>query len=157
MYFKREQVVDLETYGLTFANGNSDIQFKFHHVACAVRNTTDSIDFYTKFFGFKLVSGPFEVPSQKVKVTFLDMGGGTLFELVEGTSVDSPIKSILDTPGGGIYHVCYQVPKLDEAVNFLRSKGCFLITRVEQFDNKDFRYVFMLTPEKQLFELCELK
>ena len=45
--------------------------FTFHHVGVAVPDLESAAAFYKDAFGFRLVSGPFEDPIQKVKVCFL--------------------------------------------------------------------------------------
>jgi len=135
----------------------SGIQLRVHHIGCAVRSISKSLKQYQDIMGFRLVSGPYEVISQKVKVCFLDMGSGVLLELVEGIAKGASVEKVLDRPGAGVYHICYKVDNLDEAMKILCKNGFFKVTRIEQKDNKEFRYAFMLTPDRQLFELCELK
>src|ERR1035438_6142512 len=98
-------------------------RFTFHHVGVAVRNIQQAIASYESLFGYKLVSGPFDDPIQNVSVCFLSRGGGdTTIELVAPLGPNSPIDRTLKK-GGGTYHVCYQVPDMNAAIQHLTARG----------------------------------
>ena len=128
---------------------------KFHHVGCAVRDIEKAVGFYSGTLGCRRLTEPVSVPSQKVKVCFLELGPGALLELVEGVEDGSPIDQLVDKTGGGPYHLCFQVPDLDAAIKALRRKRCFPLTRFEQHVEGLSRFAFLLTPDRHLFELCE--
>ncbi|MCX8130478.1 MAG: VOC family protein [Clostridia bacterium] len=133
---------------------NTEIKFKIHHVGCAVKNISEALKYYVGILGFKVVEDAFEVPSQKVKVCFIDVGNGTLIELVEGISEDSPVKKILEQPGGGVYHACYEVEDLEKAVSYLCNNK-FLKYRRSEIRNERYRALYMVTPDDQLLELIQ--
>jgi len=88
-------------------------------------------------------------------VCFVKAGPGVMIELVEGVGDESPVKELLKRPGAGTYHICYQVDDLDHALRELRSNKCFLFKQFEVETSGPKRFAFLLTPDRQLFELCE--
>jgi methylmalonyl-CoA/ethylmalonyl-CoA epimerase len=75
-----------------------------------------------------MISGPFDDPIQKVSVCFLSRGkGDTVIELVAPFGINSPIDGTLKK-GGGTYHVCYQVPDINAAIDHLTGQGSLLVS-----------------------------
>jgi methylmalonyl-CoA/ethylmalonyl-CoA epimerase len=103
-------------------------QFAFHHIGIAVQDLQGSIPIYKKLFDYNLISGPFDDPIQNVSVCFLSRGeGDPALELVAPLGANSPIDRILKK-GGSTYHICYQVPDIDTAINHLREQGALLLS-----------------------------
>jgi methylmalonyl-CoA/ethylmalonyl-CoA epimerase len=103
-------------------------RFTFHHVGVAVRNIQQAVANYQSLFDYKLISGPFDDPIQNVSVCFLSRGeGDTTIELVAPLGPNSPIDRILKK-GGGTYHVCYQVPDMNAAIQHLTERGSLLLS-----------------------------
>lgn len=127
----------------------------FHHVGCAVRDIEKAVEFYCGTLGFKRITPPVPVPTQKVNVCFIELGPGNLLELVQGVEAGSPVEPLIEKTGGGPYHLCFEVPDLDGAIKALRKKRCFPLTRFEQHVQGLSRFAFLLTPDRHLFELCE--
>ena len=128
---------------------------RFHHVGVAVRDIDEALQTYTGVFGFERVSDPIEVEHEHVRVCFVRAGSGVLIELVEGVDDESPVRQLLQRTGAGTYHICYQVDDLDRAVRELRAHRCFPFKRFEVAGQHPGRFAFLLTPDRQLFELCE--
>ncbi len=131
------------------------VPMTFHHVGVAVKSIAKALDYYLGVFGFRQVSEPIEVPSENVWVCFVEADPGVLIELVEGIGEESPVKNIVSQFGAGPYHLCYQVPDLDLALRRLRARRCRPIRRFELSVHGLRRFAFLLTPDRQLFELCE--
>ena len=103
-------------------------KFTFHHIGVAVRDLPTAIPIFKNLFEYKLISGPFDDPIQNVSVCFLSRGeGDTVIELVAPLGPNSPIDLTLKK-GGGTYHVCYQVPNINAAINHLTELGSFLLS-----------------------------
>jgi methylmalonyl-CoA/ethylmalonyl-CoA epimerase len=103
-------------------------EFAFHHVGVAVRDLSKAIPIYRSLFDYELISGPFDDPIQNVSVCFLSRGeGDTVLELVAPLGANSPIDRTLKK-GGGTYHVCYQVPDINAAIEHLTGQGSFLLS-----------------------------
>jgi methylmalonyl-CoA/ethylmalonyl-CoA epimerase len=99
----------------------------------------------------------YEDPLQKVKVAFLAARpGDTPIELVEPAADDSPVMRFLREKGGGLHHVCYEVPNLEEQMAEMKSRGSSIARRPRPavaFNGR--RIAWMLTAEKLLVELLE--
>jgi methylmalonyl-CoA/ethylmalonyl-CoA epimerase len=126
-----------------------------HHIGCAVKSIPAAVDYYTRVMGFKQTTESIEVPSQRVRVCFIEIGPNVFLELVEAAGQGSPVERVLADTGGGPYHLCYRVDDLDAAIERLRAQGFFRLKRFELAAHGMKRFAFMLTPDRQLFELCE--
>jgi methylmalonyl-CoA/ethylmalonyl-CoA epimerase len=131
--------------------------FAFHHLGVAVENFEQAVAFYTQTLGFDVLSGPFDDPIQKVKLCFLGSAANSasLVEIICPLLLDSPVNGYL-SKGIGAYHVCYEVPSLEEALVELRNKGCLVIREpvpAVAFAGRMIAWCF--TPTRQLIELLE--
>jgi len=127
---------------------------RFHHVGVAVKSIDAALDYYLGAFGFRKVSEPVDVTPEHVRVCFIEVDPGVRIELVEGVGESSPVASLLERTGAGTYHICYQVDDLDVAIRHLRANRCLPFKRFEMPEHG--RFAFLLTPDRQLFELCEV-
>lgn len=127
----------------------------FHHVGVAVRSIDQALATYVGLFGFAQIGEPVEVPPEKVRVCFVRAAPGLMIELVEGLGDDSPVHALVEQRGGGAYHLCYLVDDLDQALRALKRRKCFPFRRFEVDAPGLRRFAFLLTPDRELFELCE--
>ena len=130
------------------------VPLKFHHIGVAVPDLESALRCYVDVFGFERVTDPVEVPPQGVRVCFVRAQPGVMIELVEGAGEDSPVRS-LTARGARPYHICYEVEDLDEALRQLRARGCRPCRRFELRTHGLARFAFVLSPDRQLFEICE--
>ena len=79
---------------------------KLDHIGIAAKDSTAVAEIY-KEMGLE-IEGIEEVPSQKVKVTFIPVGD-TRLELLEPTSADSTVAKFIETRGEGVHHIAFQV------------------------------------------------
>jgi methylmalonyl-CoA/ethylmalonyl-CoA epimerase len=98
---------------------------KLNHVAVAVNEITEALDFWEKALGIKLDHVE-DVPSQNVKVAFLPVGESEI-ELVQPTSEDTGTAKFLQKRGAGFHHLCFEVDNIDEMLADLKSKNIRLI------------------------------
>jgi methylmalonyl-CoA/ethylmalonyl-CoA epimerase len=130
---------------------------RFHHVGYAVKDIRAYVEeFLTPLFAPVKVTEPVTDPIQQVRVCFAHMQGGTVIELVEPLGEKSPVSGILAGGRGGLYHLCYEVDDLDDAMKRMRGKGCLPLGKpvpAVAFDGR--RIVFLMTPERDLIELLE--
>jgi len=92
------------------------------HIGIAVVNLDEAIGFYEKALGFKCESIE-EVPTQKVKVAFFDVGGVHI-ELLEPTDPSSPIAKFLEkNPKGGIHHIAYKTNDVAAQLSVAKEAG----------------------------------
>ena len=133
------------------------VSLKFSHLGVAVSDIGQALAGYQAIFGYKVRSGPFDDPIQKVSVCFLATGepSDIAIELVAPTGEDSPIKKFL-TNGIGAYHLCYEVDDIREALQHVRSQGCLVISEpVPAVAFAGRRIAWFYTPTRQLVELVE--
>jgi methylmalonyl-CoA/ethylmalonyl-CoA epimerase len=132
--------------------------FSFHHVGVAVRDLQAAAQVLKNLFNYEVSSGPFDDPIQKVSVCFLSRGqGDTALELVAPLGPDSPIDRTLQK-GGGAYHVCYQVPDIRAAIDYLTGEGAFLLSGPVPAVAFEMREIaWLMTGAKLLVELVQVQ
>lgn len=128
---------------------------KLSHIGIAVADITKALASYQEIFGYKIRSGPFDDPLQKVSVCFLETGKSSdvTIELVAPTGEDSPVNRIL-TKAIGAYHLCYEVDDISAALRHFRFHGCIVVSEpvpAVAFAGRPIAWVY--TPTRQLTEL----
>lgn len=94
---------------------------RLNHIGVATPSLETSIVYYRDVMGAVKIHEPFDMPSNGVKVCFVDTPGengtnGTQIELIEPLGADSPIHGFLaKNPAGGQHHMCYEVPDIHAA------------------------------------------
>jgi methylmalonyl-CoA/ethylmalonyl-CoA epimerase len=132
--------------------------FKLLHVGVAVPSLDPTTELLSNLFGYRLVSGPFDDPIQKVAVNFLATSGNDAveIELIAPTSDDSPVTAMLAKKSGGAYHLCFETNDLDAALIRAGNMGCrVLAAPVPAVAFGGRRIAWIVTPSRQLFELVE--
>lgn len=135
-----------------------DLGFKLLHVGVAVPALEPTTASLADLFGYKVVSGPFDDPIQKVKVNFLAKSDADVaeIELIAPLSEDSPIKSMLAKSGGGAYHLCFETSDIDGALEHAKKNGCVVVSSpVPAVAFQGRRIAWIYTRARQLFELVE--
>jgi len=135
-----------------------ELEFKLLHVGVAVPEIVRATNILESIFGYRVISGPFDDPIQKVTVNFLTQSkeDATEIELIAPLTADSPIRSMLNKNGGGAYHLCFETNDLDQALMHVKSKGCIVVSApapATAFNGR--RIAWFYTATKQLFELVE--
>jgi methylmalonyl-CoA/ethylmalonyl-CoA epimerase len=96
---------------------------QLNHVGVATPSIDKSIAYYRDVMGASVIGDPFDMPSQGVKVCFVDAPNFQV-ELIEPLGESSPIHGFLaKNPAGGQHHMCYEVPDILEAKAWFESKG----------------------------------
>lgn len=135
-----------------------DLGFKLRHVGVAVPKLGPTTDALEALFGYKVVSGPFDDPIQKVSVNFLAKSENDVaeIELIAPLSEDSPITSMLAKGGGSAYHLCFETTDIEQAVAHAKENGCIIVSPpvpAVAFNGR--RIAWIYTRSRQLFELVE--
>lgn len=94
--------------------------FRFHHIGYAVKDIAATAAHYLEA-GWQATK-TVEDPLQNVRISFLTKPDMPLIELVEPVDDNSPVVQTLQKSGVTPYHVCYEVPDMEEAVRQLRRK-----------------------------------
>lgn len=132
--------------------------FRLRHVGVAVPALDPATNVLQSLFGYRVTSGPFDDPIQKVTVKFLTHGetDSAEIELIAPLTEDSPIRSLLSKSGGGAYHLCFETDDLDAALEFTKEQGCIVVSAPQPavaFSGR--RIAWIYTATRQLFELVE--
>ncbi|OYW44866.1 MAG: methylmalonyl-CoA epimerase [Sphingomonadales bacterium 32-68-7] len=90
---------------------------RLNHVGVATPDLDAAIAFWRETMGATVVTAPFDMPEQGVRVCFVDTPQhGTQIELLSPLSDESPIAAFLvRNPQGGQHHLAFEVPDIDEA------------------------------------------
>ena len=94
---------------------------RLNHIGIATPSIAASVLHYRDVMGATTIHEPFDLPSQGVKVCFVDTPtesgmNGTQIELIEPLPGNTSIQSFLErNPQGGQHHMCYEVPDIHAA------------------------------------------
>lgn len=116
-------------------------EYELDHIGIAVENLDKGFEFY-QALGFTELEVE-EVASQKVKVGFVPLANHANIELLEPTSIDSPVHKFLQKRGPGIHHICLRVKGIDEILVQLKAKGVRLIDEVAKPGAHNCRVAFI--------------
>jgi methylmalonyl-CoA/ethylmalonyl-CoA epimerase len=96
------------------------MKMQFHHVGMACRRIAAELP-ELAVIGY-VPEGPLITdPIQQVRIQFVT-GGGPRIELIEPAGPQSPLDGVLKR-GSKFYHLAYEVERLDEAVEHLKSSN----------------------------------
>jgi methylmalonyl-CoA/ethylmalonyl-CoA epimerase len=135
-----------------------ELGFKLRHVGVAVPSLGPATETLSALFGYRVVSGPFDDPIQKVSVNFLTQSDGDAaeIELIAPLTDDSPIKSVLAKGGGSAYHLCFETSDIEQALVHATNNGCIIVSPAVPavaFNGRKIAWIY--TRSRQLFELVE--
>lgn len=127
------------------------------HIAIAVKNLDESINYYENVLGLKCYRIE-EVKEQKVKTAFFKVGDIKL-ELLESTEKDGPIDKFIEKRGEGLHHIAFAVKNIKQALKEAEMGGIELINKEPVSGAENFQVAF-LHPKSTfgvLTEFCEHK
>jgi len=135
-----------------------ELGFKLRHVGVAVPSLGAATDALATLFGYRVISGPFDDPIQKVSVSFLTQSDSDIaeIELIAPLSADSPITSMLSKSSGGAYHLCFETSDIEQALIHATNNGCVIVSPAVPavaFNGRKIAWIY--TRSRQLFELVE--
>ena len=94
---------------------------RLNHVAIAVQDLAAAAARYRDMLG-ATVSAPRSLPEHGVRVVFVELPN-TKVELLEPLDGSSPIAAFVARTGGGMHHMCYEVPDILAARDRLVAAG----------------------------------
>ncbi|MFN2603774.1 MAG: methylmalonyl-CoA epimerase [Gemmatimonadaceae bacterium] len=112
---------------------------KISHVGLAVRSIAEALPLYREIFGLE---EEILAATDGARIAGVD-AGGTLVELLEAESEDSPIAKFIAKRGPGIHHICFAVTDLDATLERCRKKGVRLIDDVPRAGAEGKRIAFL--------------
>jgi methylmalonyl-CoA/ethylmalonyl-CoA epimerase len=124
------------------------------HIGIAVRDIKASSEFYKGCLNLD-VSEPVDVPGQKVRVAFMEIGK-TKLELIQPLGLDSPVEKFIQKKGEGLHHISFLVDDIEKALAELKDKKVRLVDQTPRVGATGKRIAF-LHPESSSGVLIELK
>jgi methylmalonyl-CoA/ethylmalonyl-CoA epimerase len=91
---------------------------KFHHIGIVTQELEAAVAFYESI-GYAVIQ-TVEDPLQMVRAAFLSRDGDPLLEILVPTSKESPAFGWLKRVVAGPFHICYETPDIELAVEQLR-------------------------------------
>jgi len=99
---------------------------RLNHVAIVVPDLAAAAAKYRALLGAN-VHQPQELPEHGVTVVFVELENSKI-ELMTPLGPNSPVAKFLErNPGGGMHHVCFEVPDLASAVRTLLEGGARML------------------------------
>lgn len=128
---------------------------KLDHIGIAVKNLDETLAFYSDVLGLEC-QGTEVVEEQKVKVAFLPIGD-TELELLESTTDDGPIAKHIERSGEGVQHLAFKVESIEEAIEYMISKGMKMIDEKPRYGAGGAKIAFVhpKSSHRVLVELSE--
>jgi methylmalonyl-CoA/ethylmalonyl-CoA epimerase len=128
---------------------------KINHIGIAVQSLEATIPFYRDNLGMAF-AGIEDVTEQKVRVAMLQVGESKI-ELLEPTSVDSPVAKFIEKNGAGIHHIAYEVTDIEAAIAKLLADGARMIDEQPRSGAHNTRIAFIHPKSSNgvLTELCQ--
>lgn len=133
---------------------------RMNHLGYAVPDMGTAIAHYRDVMGASVITEPFDMPEQGVKVCFVHTPGeagteGTQVELLSPLDDNSPVTGFLaKNPLGGQHHVCFEVPDIAAARAYFEGIGKRILgpTRIGAHGTP----IFFVHPKDMLGMLTEI-
>ena len=133
---------------------------RLNHIGVATPSIADSIVHYRETMGATVITEPFDLPEQGVKVCFVNTPthsgmDGTQIELIEPYDESSPIAGFLaKNPLGGQHHVCFEVEDIAAAREWFEGLGKRILgpTRIGAHGTP----IFFVHPKDMMGQLTEI-
>lgn len=96
---------------------------RLNHIGVAVPSIEEAAQTYRTLYGANEITAPFDMPSQSVRVCFVNLPNSQI-ELIEPLGENSPISKFLEqNPRGGQHHICFEVADIWKAKAEMESRG----------------------------------
>jgi len=129
---------------------------QLNHVAIVVPDLDAASTLYRDQFGAE-VSAKVELPEHGVTTVFVSLPN-TKIELLAPLGKQSPISRFLEkNPGGGIHHLCYEVPDVEVAASKLEQQGMRILGDGRPSIGAHGKPVIFIHPKDAMGSLIELE
>lgn len=128
---------------------------KLEHIGIAVKDLGQANALFEKLLGkahYKIE----EVASEGVRTSFFNVNGVKI-ELLEASTVTSPIAKFIDKRGEGIHHLAFEVNDIKQSIAHYQQQG-FELINPEAKKGADNKLICFLHPKSTggvLIELCQ--
>ncbi len=129
---------------------------RLHHIAYVCENVERKAEGFCRLLGYKIESSPVVDENQGVRILFLVHKDGSHLELLEPYGTKSPVRKFLEK-GGGLYHLCFEVDDLEEALRQITSNNqAYIVKQPTVAPAIEARRVaFVVTAGNDLIEFVE--
>jgi methylmalonyl-CoA epimerase len=127
---------------------------RVEHIAIAVDSIKESLGLMRDTFGLEL---EYEEQIGQTRLAMLPVGE-TYIELLEGQGPESGVTKWIDQKGTGLFHICFEVENIEEAIAELKAKNVKLQSETWKIGHGGSKIVF-LDPSSTgncVIELAEL-
>lgn len=98
------------------------MKMAFHHIGIACRDIQGFKEILKKMFPRSQESDIVYDPEQDASVCMVALGNGLNLELIQGKTVENLVNK-----GITYYHLCFSVDNIDEAIEYMSSRGCMTV------------------------------
>ncbi len=126
------------------------------HIGIAVKNLEVTKKMYERILQKSACHEEF-LDAQKVKIAFFKTGEDSKIELLEGTSLESPITKFVEKKGEGIHHMAYLVTDIYSEIERMKAEGFEPLQDAPKIGAAN-KLVFFFHPKSTggvLIELCQ--
>ena len=130
---------------------------KLSHIGILVEDIEQGIKNHETLFGYKQLGPIVDDPTQKVRVVLMGTSEDdpVKIELISPLGDESPVKNLLEKRQS-LYHLCYEVEDIEEAMKNARQSGAIIISKPVKAPLFDERKIcFLFTRDKYVIELVE--
>ncbi len=114
---------------------------KINHIAILVEDIESALPFWRDALGLQL-SEIEEVETERARVAFFPTGESQI-ELVQPTAAETGLGRHLQKHGGGLHHLCLEVPDIEFSLEKLRHHGIELINESPRVRDSGTKYAFI--------------
>lgn len=130
---------------------------RLHHIGIVTDDMDSGIRRHEALFNLHPITPVVNDPRQKVAVVLLatPKEEGAAIELIMPLAEDSPVSNVLKKETH-LYHVCFVVDDIEEALSKARKEGAIIVSQPVQaqlYDGK--RIAFIYTRDRYLVEFLE--
>jgi len=102
---------------------------RLFHIGVVVDDIAAQARVLGEVVGMRPVTDVLADPIQRVRGQFLAGadGDGVRLELLQPAAPDSPVSTFLERRGGGLHHLCFEVPDVEAAVAAARARGARVV------------------------------
>ena len=93
------------------------------HIAVAVPDLEEAIDWYTTKLGFRIIERRMTRGERTEMISAVVVAGGAVVVLIQGSSPESQVSRFIEHFGPGVQHVAFLVRDMDEAMGRLGKAG----------------------------------
>jgi methylmalonyl-CoA/ethylmalonyl-CoA epimerase len=129
---------------------------RIDHVGVVVRDVEASRRLWEDCLGIRL-DGIEDHPELPVRLSIYPVGG-SMVELIAGTTPDSKYARMVAEGKGGLNHICLEVEDIEQALAELKEKGVPLLDQAPRLGHAGSRIAFLdpAATENCLIELAQL-